>query len=120
MKINLQNIEEIIFFDKKIHSVLSEFAHYFDQWTLSKRVPGLQNLGKRTIADLLNSLESEQILKLKQYFNEEISVEKVDYHIIKNEVFPIEVSGEELCRFAEYKEICCHRDKDKLYISMWK
>ena len=55
MEINLKNIEEIIFFDKKIQLLLPEFRHFFDQWQLGQHIPGMKALAKRSVLDVLNA-----------------------------------------------------------------
>jgi hypothetical protein len=56
MQLNLQNIEDVLFLDKKAQAVLPEFRPQFDQWASSKRVPGLQTMGKRILLEVLNAI----------------------------------------------------------------
>lgn len=120
MQINLQNIEDLLFFDKKAQSLLPEFRHLFDQWSLSKRVPGLQTLGRRSVVDLLNSLEADHIQKLEEYLGDIIVVDKIDYHLVRNFEGPLEEAEGRLCQFAGFKDFCVHRDADRVYISFWR
>jgi len=46
MEINLQNIEEIIFLDKKVQEHLPEYRYLFDQWNLAHRVSGLKQMAQ--------------------------------------------------------------------------
>lgn len=117
MEINLQNIEEIIFYNKKIQSLFPEFKHLFDQWNLSKRIITLQSLGKRTIIDLLNSLNKDHINKLENYFNDKIFLDKINGNTVYNiyaDINNIENN------FSEFKDFCITRNKDKLGITLWR
>jgi hypothetical protein len=120
MELNLQNIEDAIFFDKKVQSLLPEFRHLFDQWSLSKRVPGMQTLGKRTVIDFLNSLEAEHVRKLEEYFGTTIIVDKVEGHLVKNYEGDLELIEGELCKFHGFKEFSVYRDAEKAYITYWR
>jgi hypothetical protein len=119
MKLNLQNIEDIFFMDKKIQRLFPEFQHYFDQWLVSKRVPGMQTLGKKTLLDTLNSLETIHLDKLREYFNCEIILEKIDYHIVKNKEFTLD-NMSELCEFADYTDFCVTRTDQKVEVTFWR
>ena len=54
MEINLQNIEEIIFYNSKVWQHIPEYNQYYHDWLLSIRVPGMRDLGKRAILKFLN------------------------------------------------------------------
>jgi hypothetical protein len=119
MEINFQNIEEIIFFDKKVKEMLPEFRHLFDQWQLGKTIPALGGLGSRSVLDLLNSLESEHLEKLEKYFRQKVTINKIDNSIVKNYSFSPQDS-DDLCGFIEYKEFCAYRSKDSIHLSFWR
>lgn len=119
MKINLQNIEEIVFFDKKAQALFPEHRHLFDQWQIGQRVPGMKPLAQRSVLDFLNSLDKKNILKLEEYLNDTISVDKLDYRIVANHDCHVE-DANQLCEFAEYREFCVSRTKDRLSISFWR
>ena len=120
MEINLKNIEEIIFFDKKLQLLLPEFRHFFDQWQLGQQIPGMKTLARRSVLDVLNALDKNHIKKLEEYFNESILIDKIDYKIIAHFDTNIENETQNLCNFVGYKEFCLHRNKDKISISFWR
>ena len=82
MEINLKNIEEIIFFDRKIQLLFPEFRHYFDQWELGHKIPGMKSLAQRSILDVLNSLNENHLNILQNHFNQSILIDKIDYKIV--------------------------------------
>jgi hypothetical protein len=120
MIINLQNLEELIFFEKKVWSLFPEFRHFFEQWAISKRVPGMQNLGKRSLIDFLNSLEKEHIDKLEEYFQDIIIIEKIDYHIVKNYNTSVDKAEAELCQLEGFFDFAVFRKGDQLSFTFWK
>lgn len=119
MEINLQNIEEVIFYDKKIHSLFPEFRRYFDQWALGKRISGMNSLGQRSMLELLNSLEESHILKLKDYFNDIVVVEKTNHKLVDFYDFELE-STNTLCKYTGFKDFCAYRDDNQVYICLWR
>lgn len=119
MELNLQNIEDVIFFDKKVQNLLPEFRHLFDQWAIGKRMPGMQTLGKRSVVDFINALEDHHIRKLEEYFGTTIIVDKIDGTIVRHVDGPLEEPGE-LCRYANFKQFCVDRDGDNLRITFWR
>lgn len=120
MEINLKNIEEIIFFDKKIQLLLPEFRHFFDQWQLGQHIPGMKALAKRSVLDVLNALDENHIKKLEEYFNESVLVDKIDYKIVAHFDSTIQNEAKDFCNFVAYKEFCIFRNKDKISLSFWR
>lgn len=116
MIINLQNIENFLFFDKKIKNLFPEFRDIFNQYAFGKST-GLEDLSKRTIIDFMNLLEPQHLIKLEEYFKEKISLDKIDYRIVKNMEFSL---LEENISLNGYKEIALFRNKDKLKVTLWK
>lgn len=119
--LNLQNIEELIFFDNTVHTLLSDLRHIFDQWLLSKRVPTLRSLRLRSLMDMLNSLNNEHIRKLEEYFQDSIALDKIDYHIVRNVTLPLNFNTDkELSDFVSYGNFSISRSAEQIYISFWK
>lgn len=118
MKINLQNIEEQIFFNQEIYKLLPEFNNLFYQWQLSKRHPGLSTLGKRSVIDLLNALENKHIQILEEYFGEEIILNKISDNIVKH--YESDLDDANLCQFTDYKDFSVYRNKDKMKVTFWR
>lgn len=119
MELNLQNIEDVIFFDKKVQQLLPEFRHLFDQWAVSKRVPGLQNLGKRSVVEFINALEDQHVRKLEEYFGDTIILDKVDGTIVRHYESKLE-DADFLCQYADFKQFCVDRDGDNLRVTFWR
>jgi len=119
MEINLQNIEQLLFFDKKAQALLPEFRHFFDQWQLGQRIPGMKTLGQRSVLELLNSLNENHLRKLEEYYADTILLDKVDHRLVAHHEWPVD-EADGLCEFAGYRDFCLGRDKDRIYISFWR
>ena len=117
---NLQNVEEVIFMDKRVWPVLPEFRHLFDSWNLGTRVTALRNLARRSVMDFLNGLQDEHIVKLSEYFDEPVTVDKLDYHVVRNLDVPLENAVGDLEKCDGFLDLAICRKGSRLYISLWK
>lgn len=119
--LNLQNIEELIFFDNTLRTLLSDFRHIFDQWLLSKRVPTLRSLRLRSLMDLMNGLKPEHVRKLEEYFQDSIALDKLDYHIVRNVTLPLNFNAnKELSDVTGFSNLVVSRDEEQVYLSFWR
>lgn len=119
MEINLKNIEEIIFFDKKVQAILPEFKSLFDQWVLSHRVSGLKQMAQHSVIELINSLSHEHIKKLSEYFNEDVYVNKLNKKLVDHYDCNIDDTGR-LCEFSEYVGTTLFRKGNELKFTFWR
>src|SRR5262252_10640643 len=99
MRLNLQNVEQIIFMDAGARRLLPDFKHLFDSWTLATKVTALRNLGKRSLLDFLNGLRDDHLQSLSAHFREQVTVDTLDYHIVRNVETGIEEVVEELSKY---------------------
>lgn len=121
MNINLQNIESVIFFDRQIRKLLPDFRNEFGQWDLAQHSSTLRSLGKRTVLNVLNSLNDEHVEILESYFKEPVTLMKLDHHIVRHSVFALEDSQSELNQLDGWVgEFAICRDADHLYVSNWR
>lgn len=120
LEINLQNVEEIIFYNNKLHHVLPEFSYLFDQWKLSRYSPALKNLGKRSIIDFLNKINQDQIKILEKHLGTTIYIKGIDTNIVKNYNFLLDNAEEKLNCLEDVPNFCVSRDESSVYISFWK
>lgn len=119
MEINLKNIEQNIFMNKEIRALLPEFKYIFDQWEMSYRIPGLQILGKKSLADLLNALQPIHLDKIRNFLNEEIELNKLNHKVVDHYYFNT-TDEEQLCKFSEYKDFCLYRKGDDIQVTFWR
>lgn len=119
MKINLQNIEELIFYNKKVNSLFPEFRHYFDQWQLGQRIPGMKTLAQRSVLELLNSLNETHVSKLEEYYQDIILVDKINHNLNENYEWNLDEENN-LCKFVGFKDFCLTRNEKNVKISFWR
>jgi hypothetical protein len=120
--INIQNVEELIFFNKEAHALFPDSKVYFDQWTLAQRIPSLRSLGKRSVIDFLNSVTDEGIERLESYFEDSVALELIDYHIVKTYSFNVEDTEEKLnsASIVGYNDFNVSRNKNIVNITFWR
>ncbi len=119
LKINLTNIESLIFRNHNAKILLADLRPIFDKWLLSYRVPALSNMRKQAMIDLLNSLDGSHIEKLARLFEDIVIVENIDHHTVKNLEFSIQDSIEsELTSYASYNIMSVTRSADKVSITL--
>lgn len=119
MEINLQNIEEIIFLDKKVQEQLPEYRYLFDQWNLAHRVSGLKQMAKHSALELMNGLGEVQLEKLQKYFGKPVFVNKLNNNLVDHYDCNID-DHERLCEFTEYGGLSLFRKGDELKFTFWR
>ena len=121
ININFKNIEELLFKNSEVKTLLLDLRHIFDQWLLSYRFPALNTMRKQAIIDLLNSLDSNHIEKLARLLGDMVHIEKLDYHIIKNFHFSIDDAIERaLTNYDSYSNLAIARNADQIYVTIWR
>lgn len=115
ININLQNVEELIFFNNEIQTILPDFLPLFQQWKSAIRASYLRSLRKNLCLELLNNLNTEHIKNLKEYFKEDVCISKINHRIVRNYKISLFDNINEL----EFKNIAISRDADNIYITSW-
>jgi hypothetical protein len=124
MQIDIYNIDQLIFQDKRLNKELSHFKALFDQWTLGIRIPALRFLAQKSRLELLENLNTPTNKAiLEKYFNEKVDVQTIDYHIAQHHKVPIreaEVILNTMDNDWETNNVSVSRDAEYLYISIWR
>jgi hypothetical protein len=120
LTINLQNVEELVFYNKALQQALPEFYNTFQTWNLGKRLAALRHLCQKAIFEFFDGLTDEHILKLEEHFKTEVEVVRADPHLVKSGTFDLDCSQCELNEFGGYENWFVCRDADKLYITFWR
>jgi hypothetical protein len=116
--INLQNVRDLIVKDKKATSLLPEFKIFFDTWKFSLLSSTFKSLGEKALMDFLLALKPKHIEILEKYFNDSISINTVDYRVVKNRNFPLNKVEE--FQMDGYPYFSIYRDNSDLYITYWR
>lgn len=122
MQIDYNNIDDLIFKDKKIRNEFPSFKNLFDQWILGKQVPALKFLAQKSRLQMLEKLGLKNNLSiLESYFNEAVDVKSIDYRVARHHKIPlkdIECSLNTMVGFTNNFSIS--RNAEHVYVSFWR
>jgi len=119
LKLNIQNVEDIVFSDKDLRKKLPELNHLFVTWDMSKMSFAMRHIGKRACLDFLSQVNPEQIEIISQHINFSLSVDVLDSKLVKNIDSTIDKVSEELEEAGNYN-IAAYREGEQVYLSLWK
>ena len=119
--LNLDNVEELVFFDKALRTKLPKLKYIFDQWRLSKAIPAMRQIGKKNLMDFLNAVSQDHISIMSEYFGDEVRIDKLDYSIVKNVEYDLGGMADGLNSCDDwFANFVVSRDSDRGYISFWR
>jgi len=120
MLLNISNIEKLIFWDSELEKKLPNLENIFFQYKLGTQNPGLKNLARDAVIKLLESISDEYLKILREYFNEEVKIERLDTHIIYDYQFNAEELESKLQEVTTTPNCFLSRINTKIYISFWR
>ena len=116
MNINIQNVEDVIFYDSEVWKKIPDLIHLRDQWRMSKISPILRAMGKKALLDFLKISKNTHEKALSLHFGQAVTIDRIDRHLVKN----LELSiGEDFSMESDesYTGFSTYRKEDKLYIT---
>jgi hypothetical protein len=124
IRINIQNVEEMIFYNDKLWKKIPDLRYLREQWKLSKITPILRPLGKKSLLDFLNNIKKEHEKIISEYFGTDVTIDKLDYFLVKNLEFEKEDAELEL-NFLEsnnllYPYFSTYLKNNKIYVTFWR
>lgn len=120
MKINIKNVEELVFQDKNLWKKMPEMIYLRDQWRMSKMSPMLKGLGRKSLLDFLRSVKNSHEDVLSEYFKTTVTIDKIERTLVKNVVLSINEEEPNFDFEELYTDFSTYRDKDKVYITFWR
>ena len=120
MRVDHQNIAQLVFMDRKLQTQLPHHKHLFDQWLAGFRSPSQRSLRQKAELKLLEYLQND-IEILTDYFNEKVTVHPIDYHIARDHkvaVGGLEMMLNELTGFTDNPSISMNAEY--VYLSFWR
>ncbi len=120
IKIDFSNVQQLIFSDTEIQKKLPEFNDLFQQWKLGLFAPSLRPMAQKAQLDLLNQLGDEHIRTLETHFGTTVTVEKLDYTLIKSYTVSLLDAQEQIECLGIEGEMFLHRDANHVYIGVWR
>jgi hypothetical protein len=118
--LSLDNIENFVFSNNRVIASLPKHKDIFDSWMLSKRVPHLRNLNKKSLMDFLQVVDEEE-LEIISIINK-INITNVDKNLVR--FHDIVCKPEEL-EFKVEKDLnimglALYRGKEEVKLFIWK
>lgn len=118
--LSINNIEDLIFNDKKIRPLLPKYKYLFDSFDLSKVSPSLRQLGVRCLNDFLKQIKQDDLKIIENYLNQKIEISDLNLDLVKNISSDIDCAELELPSFYNCIDIAIYRNKNEVKISLWK
>ena len=118
--LSINNIEDVVFTDKKIRSLLPKYKYLFDSFDVSKMSPALRQLGVKCLNDFLNKLEKEDLNVISNYLNEKVELNQLNLDLTKNINCDIHETEFNLPEIYNCLDLAVYRKKNELKITLWK
>lgn len=119
--LNLKNVEQLVFRDRKLQQELPEFRSFFDQWRLAQMLPAMRQMGRRAVIDFMNSVKDQHLEILSDHFGKLVTIDRLDYATVKNVDFGLEEAEDRLREFGStYPGFSTFRDGERLYVSFYR
>lgn len=118
--LNINNVEELIFIDKKTREFLPNYKYLFDSFDLSKVSPALKQLGVRCLNDFLKKIKKEDLIPVEKYLNEKIVIEEFNLDLVKNLEGNTENLEFVLPELYNNIDLAIYRKKDEIKVTLWK
>jgi hypothetical protein len=120
MRINIQNVEEMVFMNKDVWRKMPEMTYLRDQWRMSRSTPMLRSLGRKSALDFLSKAKNHHEHLLSEHFGEEVTIDRIDRHLVKNMEFEAECELVDFDLEEHYTAFSAHRDENKVYVTFWR
>lgn len=117
--LDLNNVEQLVFNNKKVIASLPQHKQIFDNWLLSKRVPAFRNLEQKSCFDFLQNVTEEELEIISIINNMEIDKVESLARSVKINAKPEQLEML-LNRVSNFDGFCCYRNKDEVQVYLWK
>jgi hypothetical protein len=118
--LDFSNAPRIVFGDPVLRGRLPEFQSLYDSWLSSRRASALRQQGNKAVMDFLAAVEPRHLEVISGHVGEEVRVEKLDYHIVKDVKIPIVNLGDALNAPGGYVNFAVTRDATDATVCFWR
>lgn len=118
--LSLNNVETLVFSNKRVVASLPQYKHIFDSWLLSKRVSHLRNLGQRAIFDFIEAVTEEDVEIISLVNNIDLVYKKINFERYKNIESTIEKLEKDILLASNFMDMCVYRNKNEVKVLLWK
>lgn len=119
IRLNITNVEDLIFYNSAAVKSLPEFAKLYDRWRLAK-INSLRSLQTRTLLDFLNSLDETHLKELEQVLGDKIHLTKLNYNLTQNIDSNVVDVERKLNQSEWFENFVCFREDEQVYVSFWR
>lgn len=121
MIITFQNVEKVVFQNYKLKEKLPDYNNLFRTYAFASQHSDLRPISQKSLIDFVNSFKEEHLHILKEHFQEEVEVKKVDLNVAHHYEFQIDEMEKELNKMHILKDFYfAYREGDKVYLSVWR
>jgi hypothetical protein len=120
LKINIQNVEELVFHDKEAWRLMPDLIHLRDQWRVSKMTPMLRAMGRKALLDFLRAADAKHEEALSKRFGAEVTIDRLESHLVKNMEFSVKDECPSLDPENSYTGVSSFRRGDKVFLTFWR
>lgn len=120
MRINIQNVEDLIFHDKEIWKSIPDLVHLRDQWRISKMAPALRAMGRKAMLDFLSSAKSRHEDALSERFGQRVTIDRLDTSLVRSVEFSCSEDFPEIVPDESYTGFSTHRKGDTVSLTFWR
>lgn len=119
INLNINNVEQLIFYDKKVQQILPEHSQVFNKWTLGIRA-GITSMAKDALLDFINKITTDQLKRLEGLWESQVILQKLDSATLHSFTVPIASLQERLNEMIEPWNVSFARDEDQCYVCTWR
>jgi hypothetical protein len=121
LRINIENVEELIFQNKEIWEKMPDLIYLRDQWRISKMTPVLRSLGKKSLLEFLRTVKKHHEESMSEHFKSLVTIDKIERHLVRNIVFSIEDDNDVMFDSHDtYTGFSVYRKNDKIHMTFWR
>ena len=120
MRLNIQNVEDLVFHDKEARRLMPDLVHLRDQWRVSKMAPSLRAMGRKALLDFLREAKGRHEDALSERFGARVTIDRLEGHLVKNLEFSVDDEFPDLDPEMDYAGFSSFRRGDKVFITFWR
>lgn len=119
MILKFNNIESIIFYDKKVQQILPELLPIFQKWTFGIR-SGARSVAKDALLDFINKITPEQLDRIGSYLGTPITLQKINPNLTKIIETDINNLNKDLEINNFHGNVNITRRGELIYLCLWR
>lgn len=120
MRLNIQNVEELIFHNKDIWKKMPELVYLRDQWRMSQMTPILRAMGRKSVLDFLKKAKGVHEDIISEHFGTLVTIEKIERNLVTNLEFSVNDENVDFELEDEYTAFSSYRNGEKVYVTFWR